>query len=208
MYMVITYNVGSGFRKYAAIWYNAVRWIGERGTDAMTGELPDAYLQFLAHFHGDRDYFECHELLEEYWKEHPESPFRHAWVGLIQVAVGMYHYRRGNAAGAEKSLAGALRRSEPGALRSLGIDAERWIKTLEEALAAVRAGAPYRDVDMPFADERVEAEGRRRCAELGCAWGAPSRMDEPQLIHRHTLRDRTDVIEARLRSLGSRRGDR
>jgi len=181
---------------------------GERGTAALTKELPEAYLRFLAHFHGDRDYFECHELLEEYWKEHPESPYRQAWVGLIQAAVGMYHYRRGNAAGAAKSLAGALRRSERAPLRSLGIDAERWIETLEGALAAVRAGAPYRDVDVPLADERVASEGRRRCEELGYAWGAPSRMDEPQLIHRHTLRDRSDVIEARLRSLGSRRGDR
>ncbi|MEH7501602.1 DUF309 domain-containing protein, partial [Neobacillus drentensis] len=27
---------------------------------------PTEYIQFLAHFHGDRDYFECHELLEDY----------------------------------------------------------------------------------------------------------------------------------------------
>ena len=28
-------------------------------------EFPLKYIDFLVHFHGDRDYFECHEILEE-----------------------------------------------------------------------------------------------------------------------------------------------
>ncbi len=30
---------------------------------------PNAYLDYLVYFHGHRDYFECHEVLEEYWKK-------------------------------------------------------------------------------------------------------------------------------------------
>lgn len=30
---------------------------------------PEAYIEYLAEFHGSRDYFECHELLEEHWKK-------------------------------------------------------------------------------------------------------------------------------------------
>ena len=30
---------------------------------------PEAYIEYLMYFHGNRDYFECHEVLEEYWKE-------------------------------------------------------------------------------------------------------------------------------------------
>lgn len=30
---------------------------------------PAEYLEYLVYFHADRDYFECHEILEEYWKE-------------------------------------------------------------------------------------------------------------------------------------------
>ncbi|PAD68333.1 hypothetical protein CHH83_14265, partial [Bacillus sp. 7586-K] len=29
------------------------------------------YIDFLVHFHCDRDYFECHEILEEHWKKDP-----------------------------------------------------------------------------------------------------------------------------------------
>lgn len=32
---------------------------------------PEAYVAFLHEFHTTRDYFECHEILEEYWKEDP-----------------------------------------------------------------------------------------------------------------------------------------
>ena len=53
---------------------------------------PEAYIDFLVHFHGDRDWFECHERLEEYWKEHPDDPKSDTWVGLIQVAeIGRAH---------------------------------------------------------------------------------------------------------------------
>ena len=34
---------------------------------------PTEYIQFLIHFHGDYDYFECHEILEEYWKTKPRG---------------------------------------------------------------------------------------------------------------------------------------
>ncbi|WP_260405419.1 DUF309 domain-containing protein, partial [Paenibacillus sp. 598K] len=62
---------------------------------------PDDYIQYLIEFHVTRDYFECHELLEEYWKEQPgDDPFYDTWVGLIQIAVSQYHHRRSNHRGA------------------------------------------------------------------------------------------------------------
>lgn len=173
----------------------------------MQENRPEAYVRFLAHYHGDRDFFECHELLEEYWKAHPESPFRQTWAVLIQAAVGMYHHRRGNAAGAVKSFEGAMRKWEPEQLRELGIDAAAWRRRLEEAAEAARAGSPYRDVDIPLADGRLEAQARQLCEQAtGAPWGSPSRMDDLELLHRHARRDRTDVIEARQASLARRGG--
>jgi predicted metal-dependent hydrolase len=175
----------------------------------MERAYPEEYVKFLAHFHGDRDYFECHELLEEYWKEHPQSPYRVTWVCLIQSAVGMYHYRRGNIAGAAKSLEGSLRRFRPEELSELGVDAEVWRERLEATVTALRNGdKDYRDIDVPITDERLLARGRYACESMGVPWGAPSRMEEPELIHRHTLRDRSDVIEARRNALASRRDGR
>jgi len=170
---------------------------------------PEAYVRFLVHFHGDRDYFECHELLEEYWKEHPDSPYRDAWVAMIQAAVGMYHYRRGNVRGAAKSFEGAIRRSAAEALRELGIEPDAWLDALRKALDGARSEppAPFRDVDIPIADDDLKAECRARCAAAGFAWGAPSRLDDLELVDRHARRDRSDVIEARRRAL-ARRADR
>ncbi|TLS53213.1 DUF309 domain-containing protein [Paenibacillus antri] len=174
----------------------------------MRSAYPEAYVRFLAHYQGDRDFFECHELLEEYWKEHPDSPYRDAWVGLIQAAVGMYHYRRGNTAGAVKSFEGSLRRSSPERLGALGIDAELWLERLTETLRAARAGEPYKDVDLPVADAALEAEARAACEALGAKWGDPSRMEDPELLHRHARRDRSGVIEARRQAYEARRAGR
>ena len=69
---------------------------------------PEDYLSFLVHFHGTRDYFECHEILEEYWKETAPKERDSHWVGLIQIAVALYHERRGNKQGATRTLTKAI----------------------------------------------------------------------------------------------------
>ena len=43
--------------------------------------------------------FHAHEVLEEWWKQAPADE-RQLWQGLAQLAVGLTHQRRGNAAGA------------------------------------------------------------------------------------------------------------
>ncbi|WP_218197281.1 DUF309 domain-containing protein, partial [Pseudomonas sp. 2995-1] len=53
---------------------------------------PDAYIEYLIEFHGTRDYFECHEIMEEYWKKNKEKH----WHTLIQLAVAIYHERQHN----------------------------------------------------------------------------------------------------------------
>ena len=58
--------------------------------------FPQKYIEYLVHFHGDRDYFECHEILEEYWKKIDNGNKESIWVGLIQLAVANYHHRRKN----------------------------------------------------------------------------------------------------------------
>lgn len=69
---------------------------------------PTEYIQFLIHFHGDYDYFECHETLEEYWKTKPRGNRDNYLVGLIQIAVSLYHQRRSNWNGAEKMMKSAI----------------------------------------------------------------------------------------------------
>ena len=69
---------------------------------------PKEYIQFLTHFNGDRDYFECHEILEEYWKKSNDLKKDSIWVGFILLAVSRYHHRRGNFKGAKRTLEKAM----------------------------------------------------------------------------------------------------
>lgn len=170
---------------------------------------PEAYIDYLVHFHGDRDWFECHELLEEYWKEHPDDPKSTTWVGLIQLAVSLYHQRRGNRAGALKMMTASLRNMQDADLDELGIDGTelRRLAAIRLELLAGEGDIRFADLDIPLASERLLALCMDKCREMGFHWKQPSNTADPQLIHRHTLRDRSEVILARARE-AQRRSER
>ncbi|NGQ93794.1 DUF309 domain-containing protein [Brevibacillus sp. SYP-B805] len=167
---------------------------------------PDAYLLYLAHFHGDRDYFECHEILEAYWKAQPAHKRSAVWVGLIQIAVALYHQRRGNFAGAAKMMASAIRILQgcEEEVRKLGLHAARLIRLLTGKLEAIRQQLPYESFQLPIADPGLLELCRNLCAERGMVFGQASDLTNPQLIHKHTLRDRSEVIREREESLKRR----
>ena len=48
-----------------------------------------------------REYFECHEVLENAWRAE-KGPIRELYRGILQIAVGYYHIQRGNYIGARK----------------------------------------------------------------------------------------------------------
>ncbi|WP_051236516.1 DUF309 domain-containing protein [Paenibacillus pinihumi] len=166
------------------------------------------YMDFLVEFHATRDYFECHELLEEYWKEQGSSdPYAQIWVGLIQIAVGQYHHRRGNLKGASKMFYQADRRLQPELLDQLGLDGRAvtaMVKGKLHELSAEGEQVSFRDLNLPFRDQGLERECRELAEHAGYGWCEPSRSDE-QLIHRHTLRDRSSVIAARAEAYERRR---
>ncbi|MEO3944207.1 DUF309 domain-containing protein [Gorillibacterium sp. CAU 1737] len=77
------------------------------------------YVAHLYYFNHERDYFECHEVLEELWLREGRSPL---YQGLLQVAVGLYHHRNDNWNGAVKLFTGALQKLAPYPEDALGID--------------------------------------------------------------------------------------
>jgi predicted metal-dependent hydrolase len=52
-------------------------------------------------FFNQRAFFEAHEVWEDLWADTP-GPERRFFQGLIQAAVGLYHYSNGNLRGARK----------------------------------------------------------------------------------------------------------
>ncbi|WP_409346840.1 DUF309 domain-containing protein [Paenibacillus sp. MBLB4367] len=162
-------------------------------------EYPEAYVSYLIEFHAKRDFFECHELLEEYWKENPDSPYRDQWVGLIQLAVSLYHQRRGNLAGAVKMMESAIGKLSGGEITELGIHAGRLQEKLRERVVQLNGSAPYEDMNIPLADLELEKACTEACERQGLKWEAPSELANRALLDRHTLRDRSGVIRERER---------
>lgn len=90
----------------------------------MNRDYDPLYVQFIHYFNIERDYFECHEVMEELWLEEGRDP---VYQGLLQVAVGLYHDANGNRNGAIKLFAQALDKLEGVQDERLGIDLEKLV---------------------------------------------------------------------------------
>ncbi|MDD9267763.1 DUF309 domain-containing protein [Paenibacillus sp. GCM10023248] len=163
-------------------------------------QYPEDYLEYLLQFHAERDYFECHEIMEEFWKEHPGDVRSKTYVALIQIAVGMYHIRRGNRPGAVKMLQSSLRNAQAEHVASLGLDAEELVRLIRDTLTQIEQdGYSYADINLPIADAGLLALCTAECRRRGLNWQAPSRLEDSELTEKHTRRDRSGVIEERAR---------
>lgn len=146
---------------------------------------PFSYILFLCHFHGDRDYFECHEILEEHWKRNGKGR-NSIWAGLIQIAVSLYHYRRGNIRGAIKLMAKAIdilgeKRS---GLHALGLNHAELMETLLNSLDSMKTGKLYTAINLPIQDTELLAICKERLRMHGYKWGHLNDTDE-QIVHKH-----------------------
>ncbi|MBY0096495.1 DUF309 domain-containing protein [Mesobacillus maritimus] len=168
--------------------------------------VPKAFIQYLVHFHGDRDYFECHEVLEDYWKEVDSGNKESIWVGFIQLAVSSYHYRRGNFSGALRThnKSAAILTSQPQKCTQLGINYSELIKLMEERKAKIISRQPYRSIDLPVDDQVLMKQCLSECEKLKLHWGKGSNTLDKTLVDKHLMRDRSDVILERERAIEER----
>ncbi len=66
--------------------------------------FPEEYLLFFEKFNTG-EYYECHDLLESIWLGDRENRYLQ---GMLQMAVGIYHYEYGNVKGARLMFQSAL----------------------------------------------------------------------------------------------------
>lgn len=114
------------------------------------------YVAYLYYFNDQRDYFECHEVMEELWLEEGRSPL---YQGLLQVAVGLYHHANGNVSGSIKLFSAGLDKLAPYPAHTLGIDLERLIRDSGEYLNKLlrienEPFTPY-DLDIHILDDEL-----------------------------------------------------
>jgi uncharacterized protein len=168
--------------------------------------FPKEYIEYLVHFHGDRDYFECHEILEEYWKSVDPRNRKSVWVGFIQIAVANYHFRRGNLNGAYRMLRKAINilKQQSDTVEKLGMDQEKLLELLQNQLTEIKNGTNYNSLTLPITSESLLAHCMARSKELNIHWCSPSDLSNIEIIHRHSRRDRSDVILERNKALNNR----
>lgn len=98
--------------------------IGETSSfEATTAAMyPPHYLQGIEHFNAGR-YFDAHEVWEEIWL-HSSGDTKVFYQMLIQAAVGLHHYERGNARGARGMHANVVEKLNrlPSVFMSLDLD--------------------------------------------------------------------------------------
>jgi len=97
------------------------------------------------------EYHAAHEELERCWlaSEGADSEF---YKGLIQAAICMHHFQRGNLEGARKLYAGQRRLLGPYLPAHQGLDLVRFLAEMQRALAPVlraRDGAMFREAERP-----------------------------------------------------------
>ncbi|MCM3566735.1 DUF309 domain-containing protein [Neobacillus mesonae] len=171
---------------------------------------PQEYIEYLIHFHGDRDYFECHEILEDYWKKVDFGNKDSLWVGLILLAVSTYHHRRKNLIGAKRTLEKAIMifKNHSALLPKIGLNEAVFLPLLTERLEMIEHKQTYTSFSFPFNDSSLVEICSQTCRERGLVWGKESDLANEQLVHRHKLRDRTDVIEERKKMLIMKKGSK
>ncbi|WP_393959091.1 DUF309 domain-containing protein [Priestia megaterium] len=169
-----------------------------------------AYIDYLVHFHGDRDYFECHELLEEHWKKDERGHRSIIWVGLIQIAVSLYHHRRQNFAGAKRTMQKALAilTKEEENIAQLGLNYPSLFKLLRKQLALIDTYQPYKSINLPIEDPALLRACKQRSTDKQLVWLSASNLQNDAIVHRHSTRDRSDVIAERQANLLAKQNNR
>ncbi|MCK0472193.1 DUF309 domain-containing protein [Halalkalibacter sp. APA_J-10(15)] len=170
---------------------------------------PIKYLDYLIHYHIYRDYFECHEILEDHWKEVTNPLVHNQWVALIQLAVGHYHHRRSNDNGARRLYKKSYHLCSlySDELNQLGLNTTKLLRTIKAVEAQLRMNE-FHDVHLPMSQDLLAA-CKKRCEELDVQWNLTSVPFVPNfIVNKHSLRDRREVIDEREKQLTRRVKDR
>lgn len=162
----------------------------------MTPLTHPLFVKFIIYFNDNQDFFECHEVLEDYWNSFPVRTKEHPLIGYILLATGMYHWRRGNTTGALRTLKKAQRRmatmQKTTPAFTEGIDFNHLVRKTDETLQFIKNHKPFRPFLIKIQSTEIQQHIEQIIPTLELL---PPESDA--IIHKHLLRDRTEVIKLR-----------
>jgi uncharacterized protein len=105
-----------------------------------------------------REFFQCHEVLEDIWM-HEKAPRKRFLQSIIHYAVAFYHEGRANRVGALRQLRKGIAKLAPYVPVYEGVDTSRMFDEGLRCLAALEQGNTVNDV--PFIHMVPEDQGGR-----------------------------------------------
>ena len=88
----------------------------------------------------EKDYFECHEVIEDLWLATPaDDPHRDLYKGVIQAAAAIYQFGRGILSGAQglyKTAVDYLEKYKP---HALGLNVDKLIRDLKQCFGELES---------------------------------------------------------------------
>ncbi len=102
------------------------------------GEPPPSGLVEGVRLFNERRFFECHEALEDLWREE-RDPIRYLYQGILQIGVGFHHLRNRNYRGATLLLADGIDKTSRFRPACLGVDTARLVAESQTCLDLIRA---------------------------------------------------------------------
>ena len=79
-----------------------------------------------------KEFFECHEVIEELWLETPsENSYRDLYKGVIQAAAAIYQWQRGIHSGADGLFRTSMVYLQKYAPAALGLNVEKMQKDMK-----------------------------------------------------------------------------
>jgi predicted metal-dependent hydrolase len=99
--------------------------------------LPGLALRGIEEFNRG-EFFECHEYLEDAWREEP-GRIRYLYQGILQVGVGFYHQQNGNWKGATSLLRSGIARLEEFEPETSGIDVASLMRGSKRCLSELES---------------------------------------------------------------------
>jgi uncharacterized protein len=100
-----------------------------------------------------REFFACHDVLEEIWSETLDG--REFYQGLIHAAVALFHFGEGNLGGARKMAVSAARYLEPFRPACRRIDVDRLMADMQACFAELLAPHAEYPTDLMLDEDRI-----------------------------------------------------
>lgn len=108
------------------------------------GPAPLLLLEGIRQFNRG-EYYECHETLEDIWRDEP-GKIRDLYKGILQIGVGIYHARRSNLKGARRLVSSGMELLSPFAPECMGIDIAHLLHSARRFEEELNELAPGREL--------------------------------------------------------------